>query len=670
MTSTIHYSPSDISNSNSNSNSNSSTGREENCQRKRTKQHRTRRNVVPPSFHLYRKPKTLTPQRCHRIVKYARKRLRGQDNNCQDPHDNVNFDVDTQVLSHSDVELGDFLGKGAFSSVYAINSINSVTHDDYDDETDNTDIDNTDIDNTDTDIDTERMVVKFLRTRLYDNHGLFAASAADLVKEGNILSSLSHTNVIRLHAVSSLRGLDAYASGYHDAFFLVLERLECTLTDRLYEWQSLHTELYYFEQLDEDYDPVEQFVDSRIQSSTNGSSSSSSSSSWRQKLSRLRSSKRSNIAPFIEDSDRTTATHFTAGLSCDGSIDDSVSKEFIEPDPAKTELLSERVDVTLQLADALAYLHKHNVIHRDLKPDNIGFDADGVLKVFDFDIARVVPTTNRYNDNDNDNDNDNVPEDSEDSDIFDSSVFQSSRSFSVWNKKTENEVFHMTQKVGSPRYMSPECARREPYNLKADVYSYALLAHQILTLQKPYDDITDEEHDELVFYKGIRPHIPIGLPSTIQELLRMAWSKTVSKRPTMEMVRRVLSKQSSEILRLGTLERTSPSVPLANTTGYVWSCSFEAISDNNQMLRKIQKKQKQKQKQKQKKKNGKGSSGNNNTNNNNNNTKNNNNKNNNNKTNNNTNVLRSVFQKSKSSSLRLPKKAGLPVSYSTSAEAA
>eukprot|EP00536_Pseudo-nitzschia_multiseries_P015638 jgi/Psemu1/247007/estExt_Genewise1.C_9250011 len=308
------------------------------------------------------------------------------------------------------------------------------------------------------------MVVKFLRTRLYENHGLFAASAADLVKEGNILSSLSHTNVIRLHAVSSLYGVDAYASGYHDAFFLVLERLECTLSDRINEWHG------------------------------NNNNSNSNNSNNKIAL-------------------------------------------------AKSELLSERVDVTLQLADALAYLHKNHVIHRDLKPDNIGFGADGVLKVFDFDIARV--------------------------------------------NKTENELFHMTQKVGSPRYMSPECARREPYNLKADVYSYALLTHQILTLQKPYDDISDAEHDELVFYRGIRPHVPVGLPSGTQNLLGSAWSDTVSKRPTMEVVRSVLAEQRSEILRMGTLERTAPSVPVANTTAYVWSCSFAAVSDNNEMLRRI-----------------------------------------------------------------------------------
>merc|ERR1712232_1027013 len=136
---------------------------------------------------------------------------------------------------------------------------------------------------------------------------------------------------------------------------------------------------------------------------------------------------------------------------------------------------------------------------------------------------------------------------------------------------------------------SPECAIGRRYNLKADVYSYALLTHQVLTLEKPYDDISDEDHDDFVFHDGVRPHIPLGLPVTAQQLLRRAWSPKISERPTMETVRQVMAEQRNEILRYGSLERRSPSVPVAHTTGYVWSCSFASISDNNKMLKKWKK---------------------------------------------------------------------------------
>lgn len=483
------------------------------------------------SFELYLKPEELTPQRCQRIVKYARKRLRGQDNNSVHAYDNSNSQVRVPVVNHSHIALGKQLGKGAFSSVYAIKSIAKKNKKD-EDESSHEQCDN--------------MVVKFLRTKLYDNHGLFAASAADLVKEGNILATLRHSNVIRIHAVSSKYGVGAYLNGYHDSYFLVLERLEGTLTDRIQEWRTRHKELYEVDEIEGRYDP-----ESALVSMTKPSSSRS----WKEKFSSLKRSK-SNEDLALEISDRTNATQ---GLSDAGSDfgDDEYTKTTIE----KTKLLAERLDVTQQLADAIAYLHSQNVIHRDLKPDNIGFDGHGDLKVFDFDIARVCPTTESYN------------------------ASTSSRRLGSAEPR-EEETFRMTQKVGSPRYMSPEVARREPYNLKADVYSFAVLSHQIITLQKPYDDVTDEDHDELVFYKGVRPFLPVGLPAHSRDLLHKAWSHNISERPNMETVRQVFALERSELLRLGTIGQLS-AMPVPQSNAYVWSCSFASVSDNSKKVKKI-----------------------------------------------------------------------------------
>lgn len=494
-----------------------------------SKEHRSKKERMEKkpvcSFELYLKPEELTLQRCQRIVKYARKRLRGEDNNSVHAYDNSSSSVRIPIVTHSQVELGKQLGKGAFSSVYAIKSVRKKGK------------------NKDAGIPEEcdTMVVKFLRTKLYDNHGLFAASAADLVKEGNILSTLNHSNIIRLHAVSSKYGVGAYLNGYHDSYFLVLERLECTLTDRIEEWQSRHKALYEAAELDGRYDPESALVSLSRQPASRG---------WKKNI--MSSFQKGDDDHGLEISDRTNGT---SALSDYGS--DVDGEEFTKIAVSKTELLSERLDVAQQLADAIAYLHSQNVLHRDLKPDNIGFDINGDLKVFDFDIARVCPTNEETG---------------------------FSRRFD------EDQTFLMTQKVGSPRYMSPECARREPYNLKADVYSYAVLAHQILTLQKPYDDVTDDDHDELVFVKGIRPFIPVALPNNTKELLHCAWSHTISERPNMETVRRVLAMERSEILRLGTIGQTLPGLSIPESTAYVWSCSFAAISDNNKRVKKIKSK--------------------------------------------------------------------------------
>lgn len=495
------------------------------------KEHTAKKHVA--SFELYLKPEELNSQRCQRIVKYARKRLRGQDNNSVHAYDNSNVQVRIPIINHSQIQLGKQLGKGAFSSVYSIKSITKKSK--KKDEADSSDNDKC-----------QSMVVKFLRTKLYDNHGLFAASAADLVKEGNILATLRHSNIIRIHAVSSKYGVGAYLNGYHDSYFLVLERLERTLSERIQEWQIRHKDLYEADEIEGRYDPESALVTLM---------KDSSSRSWKNKFNSLKSSKSSEDQ--FEISDRTNATQ---PYSDSGS--DFEDEEFTKAAISRTKLLAERLDVAQQLADAIAYLHSQNVLHRDLKPDNIGFDIHGDLKVFDFDIARVCPT----------------------SEVAIPAI--SSRRLGAGTNK-DDETFLMTQKVGSPRYMSPEVAKREPYNLKADVYSYAVLAHQILTLQKPYDDITDDDHDELVFFKGVRPFIPAGLPNNTRELLGRAWSQNISDRPNMETIRQAMALERSEVLRVGSIGQCIAAVPSMQCTGFVWSCSFEAVSDNSKKLKRI-----------------------------------------------------------------------------------
>jgi len=480
------------------------------------------------SFHLYAKPDNLTPKRCEKIVKYANKRLREHENDDAEK-------TQPTVLTHSQIKLGNFLGKGAFSSVYEIKSI------DNDDEEGNNDYP----------FQSDNIVVKFLRTKLYDNHGLFAASCCDLVKEGNILAQLNHVNVIRLQAVSSLMGVDSYINGYHDSYFLVLERLEGTLSNKLDEWKLRHKEFYdsyngtirqvlmLQQQQQQSQQPQDDFYSSSDDSSDNS---------------------------YCEDGESVIIT--------DQQRVGSSNKQSSGITTSIGELLEERTDVAIQLAEAIKYLHKMNVVHRDLKPDNCGFDFLGNLKVFDFDIGRVAPKS---------------------------------------KKDDENETFFMTQKVGSPRYMSPECAKNEPYNLKTDVYSYGLLFHQILTLEKPYDDIDDEDHDEFVFYNHVRPVIPDELPNRTKQILFRSWAPIIKFRPNMKQICRSLKEDRTEIIKAGTppslstvvsklesleLPKTTARQLVSPSMSYVSSCSFASFSDCNVVVKKKQQKISNKNKEK------------------------------------------------------------------------
>jgi serine/threonine protein kinase len=389
------------------------------------------------TFDICDVPETWIPSRCEKIVRYAKKRIEKlPEERKMCFQDNLNK---IEVLHHSQIELGEQLGRGAFSMVFSVKSIRRNDNVDDNAVTDTKANAADEVSSNNINYNENQVVIKFLRPKLYSEPAIFAACAGDLVKEGMIMSSLNHENILSVKACAPF-GFDSYLNGHHDAFFLVLEKLPFTLSMRLEKWQK-----------------------------------------------EFKKTKRPilRLNPFQRNSkNEDRITHASS-------------------------LLNERLDAAIQLAKAIEYLHSQRILHRDLKPENIGFDANDTLKIFDFDVARVMPQQAIL---------------------------------------AENETFHLTRRVGSPRYMSPECARGEAYNMKADVYAFGLLCHELITLEKPYDDISNEDHDQLVFLNHVRPVIPEHLPTQTQNLLAKCFSPDITVRPIMKEVCQILMKEVPKIL--------------------------------------------------------------------------------------------------------------------------
>lgn len=168
---------------------------------------------------------------------------------------------------------------------------------------------------------------------------------------------------------------------------------------------------------------------------------------------------------------------------------------------AKNQLLMIRLKTAIDIASAVAYLHERRILFRDLKPANIGFDPQNVLKVFDFGLAVEIP-----------------------------------------HHDDPETTFKLAGNTGTSRYMAVEVIRKDPYNLKADVFSYSILLWEIMALAKPYDGLLGPQVKESVALFGERPSVPRSWPVAIRRLLRRGWSESISNRPTMESVLDTLTK--------------------------------------------------------------------------------------------------------------------------------
>lgn len=165
------------------------------------------------------------------------------------------------------------------------------------------------------------------------------------------------------------------------------------------------------------------------------------------------------------------------------------------------QLWKERLTVLAQVADGLAFLHSKRIIIRDLKPDNVGMDYHGVVKIFDFGLAVHIDKKN-----------------------YDVS-----------------KLYHLTGKTGTLGYMSPEVFLRKKYGFGADVYSLAIVIHQVLSLKQSFTNMSSTSYGQRVCEKGLRPSLEAGWPTKVRELLQSMWAGDPKQRLTAAAASQTLS---------------------------------------------------------------------------------------------------------------------------------
>lgn len=108
-------------------------------------------------------------------------------------------------------------------------------------------------------------------------------------------------------------------------------------------------------------------------------------------------------------------------------------------------------------------------------------------------------------------------------------------------------TFKLTGYTGSIRYMAPEIAREEPYNMTCDVYSFALLFWQMLALEKPFSKYGMSDIKSRVHNGESRPKMDDSWAVPIKLLLKKSWATNWKERYQFKNITPILRK---EIVRI------------------------------------------------------------------------------------------------------------------------
>lgn len=166
-------------------------------------------------------------------------------------------------------------------------------------------------------------------------------------------------------------------------------------------------------------------------------------------------------------------------------IEGKTLKQLLQKRGALT--LTEVIDIMSQLTDGLSHAHEAYIIHRDIKPQNIMIEDNGLIKITDFGIAMALNST---------------------------------------------QLTQTNSVMGSVHYLPPEQANGKGSTIKSDIYSLGILMYELLTGSVPFKGDTAVE----IALKHMKEKIPSirkqnpTIPQSIENIVLKATAKNPKNR--------------------------------------------------------------------------------------------------------------------------------------------